>query len=210
MRLLDLFCGAGGAAAGYHRAGFDEIVGVDIQPQPRYPFTFVAGHALDYVAAHGRDFDAIHASPPCQAFSPLRAVHRKDYPELVHATRAAMIATGRPWIIENVVGAPLGSGVVLCGTMFDLRVYRHRRFETSWLIFQPHHPPHLIRAGGHNQQRQRKANYLAGGIATVTGHAGSYCGPAMGIDWMDGDTLSQAIPPAYTQFIGHQLLQLGR
>jgi len=206
-RLLDLFCGAGGSAVGYSRAGFDDIVGVDIVQQPRYPFRFVLGDALDYVAAHGHEFDAIHASPPCQQYTPLRAVHGREYPDMVAAVRAGLLESWRPWIIENVPGAPLRYGVQLCGAMFALRVYRHRRFETSWLVMQPEHPRHLVRAGGHKAQRQRKTHYEAGGFVTITGNVGSYCGPAMGIDWMDGETLSQAIPPAYTEFIGRQLLQ---
>lgn len=105
-RLLDLFCGAGGCSAGYDRAGFD-VTGVDVVPQPRYPFAFHQGDALEYVAAHGHEYDAIHASPPCQSYTPLRALSPdKEYPDLVAVTRAALEATGRPWVIENVPGAP--------------------------------------------------------------------------------------------------------
>ena len=107
-RLLDLFCGAGGAAMGYYRAGFD-VVGVDIKPQPRYQFEFHQGDALEYCAAHGYEFDVIHASPPCQAYSVTRSIHGNEYPDLVAVTRAALQATGKPWVIENVVGAPLFS-----------------------------------------------------------------------------------------------------
>jgi DNA (cytosine-5)-methyltransferase 1 len=204
-RILDLFCGAGGAAMGYHRAGFD-VTGVDLAPQPRYPFAFVLADALAYVAAHGREFDAIHASPPCQKFTALAARWPgRSYPNLIDATRAGLEATGRPWAIENVPGAPLRHHITLCGTMFGLRVYRHRRFETSWLMFQPEHPAHTVRAGGHKSQRQRKQHYLAGGFVTITGNVGSYCGPGMGIDWMTGEELSQAIPPAYTEWVGLQL-----
>ena len=206
-RLLDLFCGAGGAARGYQRAGF-HVTGVDIKPQPRFAGdVFIQGDARAYCRAHGHEYDAIHASPPCQAFTPLRAVHDKEYPDLVAATREALAATGRPWVIENVPGAPLLGGVMLCGTMFEgLRVYRHRRFESSVFMFQPAHPKHVIKAGGYKAQRQRKAHYLAGGFVTITGDVGSYCGPAMEIDWMTGEELSQAIPPAYTEHIGRQLL----
>lgn len=203
---MDAFSGAGGAAVGYSQAGFD-VLGVDIRPQPRYPFEFVQGDAIEYIREHGREFAAIHASPPCQSYTSLRAMHpERDYPDLLAATRDALRAAGRPWAIENVIGAPIHSGIFLCGTMFDLRVYRHRWFETPFLLMQPHHPPHLIKAGGHKSQRQRKAHYLAGGFVTITGNVGSYCGPAMGIDWMTGEELSQAIPPAYTRFIGTQLL----
>lgn len=205
-RLLDLFSGAGGAARGYQMAGF-HVTGVDNRPQPRYAGdVFVLGDAIEFVRQHGHGFDAIHASPPCQQFTPLRAVHGKTYPDLIAATRAALVASGAPWVIENVPGAPLHSGITLCGTMFDLRVYRHRRFESSVLMLQPEHPPHLVKAGGHKAQRQRKAHYLAGGFVTITGNVGSYCGPAMGIDWMTGEELSQAIPPAYALHVGAQLM----
>ena len=202
-RLLDLFCGAGGAAMGYNRAGFD-VTGVDITPQPRYPFAFIQGDALEFVAEHGHEYDAIHASPPCQAFSPLRAVHKKDYPDLIAATRDRLNDSGKPWVIENVIGAPLASGVVLCGAMFGLRVYRHRRFESSAPVCQPDHPKHVVRSTG--TQRGRKAHYEAGGFITITGDVGTYCGGAMEIGWMTGNELSQAIPPAYTEYIGRQLL----
>jgi hypothetical protein len=132
VRLLDLFSGAGGAAVGYARAGF-EVVGVDIEPQPNYPFEFHQADALEFCREHGHEFDAIHASPPCQAYTPLRAVHGKDYPDMLAATREALEATGLPWVIENVPGAPINSGIFLCGTMFDLRVYRHRWFETPFM-----------------------------------------------------------------------------
>src|SRR5262245_38235984 len=106
MKLLDLFCGAGGAAMGYHRAGF-EVVGVDHRPQPRYTFPFVRGDALEYALAHGREYDAIHASPPCQAYSALRArAPGRRYPDLFVATRSALEAVGKPWVVENVPGAP--------------------------------------------------------------------------------------------------------
>lgn len=207
-RLLDLFCGAGGAAVGYHRAGFD-VVGVDIKHQKNYPFAFVQADALEYCREHGHEFDAIHASPPCQAFSPLRARWpRGEYVDLVAETRDELKAIGRPYVIENVVQAPLDSGIVLCGTMFPpLRVYRHRRFESSVLMMQPEHPKHVKGTGSGKGQRQRKAHFLAGNFITVTGNVGTYCGPeGMGIDWMTGDELSQAIPPAYTEHVGQQLM----
>ena len=149
------------------------------------------------------EYDAIHASPPCQAYTPLQALHKHiERADLVAATRDALRATGRPWAIENVPNAPLHSGVTLCGTMFDLRVYRHRCFETPFLLMQPPHPQHVVRT----TQYQKKAHYEAGGFVTITGDPGSYCGPAMGIDWMTGAELSQAIPPSYAEWIGHHLL----
>lgn len=205
---MDLFCGAGGCARGYQLAGFD-VTGIDIKAQPRYAGDrFIQGDALEYVRECGREFDVIHASPPCQAYTALRAMHPdREYPDLLSLTRIALESSGRPWAIENVMGAPVNSGIKICGTMFDLRVYRHRWFETPFMLMQPHHPPHLVKAGGPKSQRQRKAHYLAGGFVTITGDVGSYCGPAMGIDWMTGEELSQAIPPAYTEFIGRHLLQ---
>jgi DNA (cytosine-5)-methyltransferase 1 len=208
-KLLDLFCGAGGAAMGYHTAGFD-VVGVDLVPQPRYPFEFHRGDAPEFLAAHGREFDAIHASPPCQAYSKLRSLNLDvKYPDLVAPVRALLEESGRPWVIENVPGAPLGFSVMLCGAMFGLRVYRHRYFETSFWIWHPPHPKHVIRAGspGTKGGRGQRAHYEAGGFVTVVGNVGSYCGPAMGIDWMSGKELSQAIPPAYTNLIGESLLK---
>ena len=122
MRLLDLFCGAGGSAVGYHRAGFTEIVGVDNRPMPRYPFHFVLGDALDYVREHGYEFDAIHASPPCQAYSQISAVHGVTgrHPDLVDATRVALATVSAPWVIENVVNSPVRKMLLLCGSAFGL------------------------------------------------------------------------------------------
>lgn len=212
MRLLDLFCGAGGAAVGYHRAGFDEIVGVDIKPQPRYPFTFVQGDALVYVAAHGCEFDAIHASPPCQAYTRLafkRPELRANYPMLVDAMRELLAVTGRPWVIENVPDADLRNAMILCGASFGLRVYRHRAFESSvFLMNMPHHKHReRIKAPGAGG---RMAVYVGNPahMMTVAGHMFSARAGriAMGIDWMTRDELAEAIPPAYTEFIGSQLI----
>jgi DNA (cytosine-5)-methyltransferase 1 len=210
-RLLDLFAGAGGAAMGYARAGF-EIVGVDIEPQPNYPFTFVQGDALDYVVTHGREYEAIHASPPCQRFSDLakRNGNADDWPDLIEPTRHALAYSGRPWVIENVEGAPLRDPAVLCGTMFaGLRVIRHRLFETSFPMNVPTHPRHPL-VFTHDK---RKAHYgkldqdsafvqvTGGGNATVANK-----GDAMGIDWMTGSELNEAIPPAYAEWVGGWLL----
>lgn len=202
MRLLDLFCGAGGAAMGYHRAGFDEIVGVDIKPQKHYPFTFVLGDALEYCRLHGAEFDAIHASPPCQCYSVTQNIwhNQAKHPDLVVPTREALIATGRPYVIENVPGAPLVNPIVLCGAMFGLHVYRHRLFESNTLLLAPSHVRHVARA---SYGRRPKADEFY----TITGHFADVVGArmAMGIDWMTRDELSQAIPPAYTEHIGKQL-----
>lgn len=209
MRLLDLFCGAGGCAVGYHRAGFSEIVGVDIRPQPRYPFTFVQGDALEYLREHGREFDAIHASPPCQRYSICRHVHGNgdEHPDMVNATREGLQASGRPWVIENVPGAPLvGWPIELCGLMFGLRVLRHRLFESSVMLLQPTHPRH---PKGNLTNSTRGYSTGSTGFVCVAGHnfAREAAAAAMGIDWMKNRReLAQAIPPAYTEFVGRQLM----
>lgn len=229
LRLLDLFCGAGGAAMGYSRAGF-EVVGVDIKPQKRYPFEFHQGDALRYAAEHWREFDAIHASPPCQAFTALKSMpNAKEHPDLVWPTRLLLIASGLPYIIENVPGAPLTPSVILCGTMFglgvrDAELRRHRLFECNWevggLIPKCQHGRRARVCGvygGHGRDRRRTHPL----VRCVTGHAGgsmkrrdgtqqfstSERAEAMGIDWMTGAELTQAIPPAYTEFLGRRLLE---
>jgi DNA (cytosine-5)-methyltransferase 1 len=208
FRLLDLFCGAGGAAMGYHHAGFSEIVGVDIRPQPRYPFKFVQADALEFVREHGAEFDAIHASPPCQAYTILQnsTKNRDKYPDLVAATRELLRLSNKPYVIENVKGAPLKNPIELCGTFFNLRVYRHRLFETSFFMLMPPHNSHRDSA--------RNKGISPAGYVCVTGNGGmgmgkggwAYAQKAMGIDWMNRAELSQAIPPAYTEYIGQALL----
>lgn len=207
-KLLDLFCGAGGAAMGYYRAGFD-VVGVDIKPMPRYPFEFHQADALEYCAAHGAEFDAIHASPPCQGYSVTKSIHGKiDHPLLIGNVRDLLIEIGRPYVIENVKGAPLINPLMLCGTMFPgLRVYRHRLFEMSNPIyFMPMMCNHSFR------MPKSKGEYhtLSQEFITCVGHnfqaeSGKV---ALGIDWMTRDEMSQAIPPAYTEFIGMHLLKV--
>jgi DNA (cytosine-5)-methyltransferase 1 len=208
VRLLDLFCGQGGAAMGYHRAGFD-VVGVDIVPQPRYPFGFIQADALEYVAENGQEFDAIHASPPCQKFSNMKSLHNaRQHPDLITPIRVLLNEIGRPYIIENVPGAPLINPFTLCGSMFGLHsngtryLKRHRIFEGNVPVFALvcNHSGLAVGVYGHGQagllgQRMRTAK---------VGEAKKL----MGIDWMTRDGLSQAIPPAYTQFIGTHLLSV--
>ena len=203
-KLLDCFSGAGGSARGYQMAGF-HVTGIDIKPQPRYAGdVFIQGDALDYIEEHGHEFDAIHTSPPCQEYSPLRALTPdKHYPDLIAPVREILVFTGKPWVIENVMPAPLLSGITLCGGMFGLRTYRHRRFESSLLMFQPDHPKHVAKTS----TKKRKTCWDAGMHISVTGDIGSTIGGlAMGIDWMTGNELSQAIPPAYTSYIGSQIM----
>lgn len=208
-RLLDLFCGAGGCAVGYHRAGFD-VVGVDNKPQKNYPFEFIQGDALEYLAENGYSFDAIHASPPCQRYSVSTAPHgrigRDAHPDLVEPTRDMLDWTDRPWVIENVVGAPLRDPAVLCGMMFGLRVLRHRLFETNFSLTAPPHPKHPsgMLTNSHRAYDRGQSQFVC-----VVGHNFSReeGEKAMGIDWMGSRReLAQSIPPAYTEFIGRQLL----
>jgi DNA (cytosine-5)-methyltransferase 1 len=327
--LLDLFCGAGGAAMGYHRAGFD-VVGIDRSPQKRYPFPFIEGGALQLLEAliegdsidteygatyYLADFSAIHASPPCQAYTSLRHIAKRNHPDLIDPTRELLIKTGLPWIIENVPGAPINAMLMLCGTMFGLRtncgaeLQRHRYFETNWWfelapecqhgqsgvngVYGEHQrdrrrtitvagdcprnmhadnqimeakrrvigiygntPENPATGGGHTKSKRNSTITVTGDhprdasaelknrkarSITVTGHTATGNTPskerrrtisvtgstaqqntvhnlvretftvqdardAMGIDWMIMKELSQAIPPAYTEYIGRSLL----
>ena len=209
-RLLDLFCGAGGAAMGYHRAGFD-VTGVDNRPQPRYPFEFHQGDALgaldqlDFLAhAWGGNFDAIHASPPCQDHMrhPLHTQKRHGTADLLPGTRARLASQRSPWVIENVPGAPMRVDYKLCGCIFGLGVQRERWFETSWRGFELRQPcahpgPSVDPTRGHGWWWKKY-----GHVSTL-----QEVRDGMGIDWMDQDQLRQAIPPAYTEYIGAQLLE---
>jgi len=205
MRLLDLFCCAGGAAMGYYRAGFTEIVGVDIRPQPRYPFQFVLGDAFEYVAAHGHEFDAIHASPPCQGYTKAAKQWRKsgkNYADLVSKTRNALIDCGKPYIIENVPDAPLINPVILNGAFFGMLVNRTRLFECSFEV------PFFLLPTSKKPKKMGRA-VCDGDVIQPVGHFSGvrYAKEQMGIDWMNQSELSQAIPPAYTEFVGRHLLE---
>jgi DNA (cytosine-5)-methyltransferase 1 len=201
---LDLCCKAGGASVGYAQAGF-QVVGVDIEPQKNYPYEFHQADAFEFLARWGREFHLVHASPPCQAYTRLSAMTKKEYPELIPQTRAALIANGRPWIMENVKGAPLLDPVELCGSQFGLKVYRHRIFESSHLLLGLPHYPHRDKTpkGG-----TRGNNISPKGFICVAGHFSNvpYARLAMGINWMNRDELAQAIPPAFTQFLGMQII----
>jgi DNA (cytosine-5)-methyltransferase 1 len=226
MRLLDLYCGAGGAAMGYHRAGFTEIVGIDLRPQPRYPFRFIQADALKAPIRFG-DFDAIHASPPCQKYTTLRKGLWKDrdHVDLVDATRAQLVAAGVPYVIENVPGAPLVRPILLCGTMFALRaghaeLRRHRLFEIAGFEIDLIPPcahglhgrkqPATSRDGSDRYWPATVEVYGNPGGSSRRDHRQQYPhrvrSEAMGIAWMKGAELSEAIPPAYTEFLGRPLL----
>jgi DNA (cytosine-5)-methyltransferase 1 len=206
---LDLFCGAGGAGRGYLDAGFD-VTGIDIELQPDYPGTFIQGDALAYLAAHGHEFDAIHASPPCQASSALTKGTNKgrEYLNLIPATRALLGLFDVPTVIENVQGSDLRRDLTLCGEMFGLGVIRHRYFELSNFPFLPlAHVPHRGRVAGY-----RHGGWFTGPYFAVYGGGGgkgsvAQWQEAMGIDWTDKrKSIAEAIPPAYTRFIGGQVM----
>lgn len=223
MRLLDLFfCGAGGSATGYYRAGFTDITGIDIKPMPRYPFRFVQADALEYLAEHGREYDVIHSSPPCQGYSRLRHLpwlKNRKWPMLIEPCLELLKVLDRPWVIENVEDSPL-VGSVLCGLMFGLPLYRHRKFETSFFMLQPPHRKHEIVIGHGRMVNDRRKGSLNNSSAKgpwgnqkiVTVAGGQYKKQdgmrAMQINWMTKGELSEAIPPAYTEFIGRQLLRI--
>lgn len=204
MKALDLFCKAGGTGMGLHRAGF-EVTGVDIEPQKRYPFEFVLGDALEYVAQHGHEYDLVVAGPPCQLYSKSASLTTKEYPDLVGPTRSALQATSKPYIIENVPGAPLANPIMLCGTMFpELRVIRHRLFECWPVLWWPPAPCNHWSKISYNGF----CTLFGKGASKEKGGNKDMWQRASGIDWMPTDELSQAIPPAYTEWLGRQMLRL--
>lgn len=217
---LDLFCGAGGYAMGLHYAGWN-VIGVDIKPQPHYPFTFVQANALDVLddLIMRGNFDTlqgpppvsyIHASPPCQAYSDLQKQSKMPYPEYIGPVRQRLLDLDIPWTIENVEGAPLIDPVMLCGTAFnELRVIRHRLFESNLSLLgtmcPPRHP--LVFTFDKRKPHHKTTNQWTDYVQ-VTG--GGNCRvenkrDAMGIDWMTGKECNEAIPPAYGEFIGRQI-----
>ncbi|WP_328768616.1 SAM-dependent methyltransferase [Streptomyces sp. NBC_00286] len=205
LSVLDLFCCQGGAGKGYADAGFD-VTGIDLAPQPRYPFRFIQADAIDYVREHGAKFDFIHASPPCQFDSDCQRLQGNTHPDLIGPTRAALEATGRPFVIENVRGAlpKLRTPVLLCGGMFGLATYRHRYFETGggFAFVQPRHLRHT-------------APQAKMGRPVPPGHYGQFIGnfsgvplarTVMGVPWMNRDGIRECIPPAYTEHLGRAFL----
>lgn len=204
-RLLDLFCGAGGSARGYQQAGF-YVVGVDIAPMPRY-----AGdefHQADALTFPLDGFDAIHASPPCHDHTSLVSRAGVDGTGwMLQATLDRLARQPAIWVVENVAAAHNRADILLCGEMFGLRTVRHRRFTIDprfpGLLAVPSHGKHHRSTS----TKDRIAALAEGHNLSITGNVGRHAGPlCMGIDWMTGDELSQAIPPAYTRFIGEQLL----
>lgn len=202
--LLDVFCGAGGATRGYQRAGF-HVTGVDIHLQPNYcGDDFAQGDALDFIRDYGGYFEGIHASPPCQAWSRMsncRVGLSDTYPQLISQARQLLEETGLPWVIENVVGSQLVDPITLCGQMFGLELYRHRLFEGSFPLTAPPHPEHVIPAS-------KAGHWTPGTIMSVAGHVApvAKAREVMGIDWTTRDELAEAVPPAYTEHVGLQLM----
>lgn len=210
LTALDLFCKAGGASMGLHQAGFD-VTGIDIEPQPRYPFRFIQADALNPPVILS-EFDFIWASPVCKAFTnganALAKRTGRRHPNQIPDTRKLLISSGVPWVIENVPTAPIRADIVLHGHMFpNLKVIRKRHFETSWnefLLVSPL-PKGLLREGylcpvGHGTPKGIRDMGLPDYTVAMVREA-------MGIDWMNRDELSQAIPPAYSEFIGRAVMR---
>lgn len=221
MRVLDLFCCAGGAAMGYARAGF-EVVGVDLAPQRNYPFAFIQADVLSLDQRFLRFFDLIHASPPCQGYTALRhAKGAKGAPQLIDQVRDALVGAGVPWVIENVEEArwAMRDPVMLCGTMFGLQtegheLRRHRLFEASFPILLPggcrHGAGPVVGVyGGHARNRAAKKGGRSTKDSWANGHRAA-AAEAMGIGWATLGEMSEAIPPAYTEHIGRQAAELIR
>lgn len=204
--LLDLFCGGGGAGYGYAQAGF-RVIGVDHKPQPNYPFEFILGDALLVGREIGRDFDAIHASPPCQAYTRARVLRgagiNTAHPDLVAPTRYLLRRLHRPYVIENVPGAPLLDPIELCGYALGIQLYRHRWFESSFPLVAPWHRPHdraqapLGRPAAAGEVPQLVGNFPQVELARQI----------TGCDWMTRDQLRECVPPAFTRHLGRHMLR---
>lgn len=210
-KLLDLYCCQGGASVGYHRCGFD-VTGVDIDPQPRYPFKFHQADALEFFANHANEYQAWHASPPCQAHTNAWKLQKNFHRDFIPDVRRMFTETNRyrvrsgvpavPWVIENVPGAPLLNPVELCGPMFGLRTYRHRLFESNLNLTVPEHPQHATATTKMGRvPRDGEFMHVVGNFSGV-----DKAREVMGMPWANRDGLREAIPPAYTSFIGEQLI----
>lgn len=210
LKLLDLYCGGGGAAMGYHYAGITNITGVDNNPKMtrHYPFKVIHDDAIEYLKRHGAEYDIIHASPVCLKYSQSTEVARKNgktYPDDIKKLRSELLAISKPYIIENVRRAPLKNPILLCGSMFGLHVSRHRLFESNLFIMGvPEHTSPCPYRGKHAPMGYAPS----GKIITVTGRMGNmpWVQKAMRIPWLKGDAMGKAIPPAYTYFIGRKIL----
>jgi DNA (cytosine-5)-methyltransferase 1 len=197
-RLLDLFCGAGGAGMGYERAGF-EVTGVDNRPQPHYPFQFIQADAMTYPLD---GFDAIHASPPCQRFAGTYQDH-SGHPDLLTPIRVILKASGLPYVIENIATAPMPESVLLCGATFGLPIIRHRRFE---IYPDPVLVPSLCPQSSYSRAVGHGPGFYPYGRKKWEAAWREHVIPAVW-PWMTLDEAGQAIPPAYTEYIGHLLME---
>lgn len=213
-RVLDLFCGAGGAAMGLHRAWEDAvIIGVDNDPQPNYPFTFVQGDAMNPPFSVD-EFDFIWASPPCQKYTGLQDVNKKrwgkvvDHPDLVAPVRRMLVASGKPYVIENVQKSPILTQIILCGASLGLRnVMRHRHFESSHMLFAPKcsHRNETRVYGVYGRLDGRRVNGVKGGRTQNAAKGIAHARELLGIDWMDDGEIQEAVPPAYSEYIARQI-----
>ncbi|MFD5081882.1 SAM-dependent methyltransferase [Kitasatospora sp. NPDC058406] len=204
LTLLDAYCCQGGASMGYYLAGFN-ITGIDLHPQPRYPFPFIQGDAIQHIRDHGHQYDAIAASPPCQRYSATQRIQRNDHPDLIGPTRDALDATGRPWVIENVEDAlpELRAPVTLCAAPLGLHTYRHRLFEPGGglQLAQPDHPKHTVPSVKMGRPlREGDWYHAVGNFSNVP-----YVRADMGVPWMSRDGIRECIPPAMTRLIGQQI-----
>ncbi|MEV7830834.1 SAM-dependent methyltransferase [Streptomyces subrutilus] len=203
-RILDAFCCQGGASHGYALAGFD-VTGIDITPQPRYPYRFVQGDAVAFIREHGAEFDFIHASPPCQLYSRAHKIRGRNHPDLIAPTREALEFAGRPWVIENVEEAlsELRNPVTLCAAAFGMRTYRHRLFETSegFALTSPDHGTHV--APLTKMGRPRRPGQFAHYVGNFSGVQDAR--DDLEVPWMNRDGIRECIPPAYTKHIGREV-----
>lgn len=204
LKALDLYCCQGSAGFGFEQAGFI-VTGVDLYPQRKHRGLFIQSDAIDYLLEHGEEYDYIHASPPCQKHSLSAMQFRllgKQYPDLISATRAALIKIGKPYDLENVPGSPLLNPIELCGTMFGLPTYRHRLFEANWNLLPPIHPVHKAKNAkmGRPIKEGQFIQYMGhfSGVQQVRDFTGC--------QWMDQYGLAQSIPPQYTKYIGEQFI----
>lgn len=211
MRVLDLFCGAGGCAVGYHRAGANHILGIDNKPQKNYPFDFIQADAFEYAKLHAHKFDFVHASPKCQRYSRATPKHlRPNHEDQLQIIRPILQERAKEWCIENVNLSPINASLMLCGTMFGLKVIRHRYFEfgKTKIFMAPATCNHWLPSAQCKINERppitdKEFHHMAGNFGNTT-----YARVASGINWMTRDEMSQAIPPAYTEFIGKQLFPL--
>lgn len=210
MKVLDLFCGGGGASMGIHQSGVTEIVGVDIKKQKDYPFTIINQDVLSLDVGFLKEFDFIWASPPCQRFSSSTPVeNKKNHPDLIQDVRDLLTLSGKPFVIENVMPSPINENLILCGEMFSLKVIRHRKFEIKgFFAKQPKHKKH--KGLSCMEAFRRKKDYY---YESVHGNGSgknilARWKVAMGIDWMTSKkTLAESIPPAYSKYIFDEFKQ---